>query len=101
MKQIKFITGCSPYQSGEIAGFSDEQAEKYVKAGYAQYYPVEVEESETEEEAEKETWPEVNAREAVKIIAESDDIEELKERFGNDERKTVQEALARKLEEVE
>lgn len=36
---VKFIRGYSPYQSGEVAGFPPEKAEKLVKMGVAVYPP--------------------------------------------------------------
>lgn len=37
MKAIRFLTKQSPYNGGEVAGFSDEVADRYVKAGVAEY----------------------------------------------------------------
>jgi len=36
---VKFVKGYSPYQSGEVAGFSPDKAEKLVKMGVAIYPP--------------------------------------------------------------
>lgn len=41
MKIIKFLTSCSPYTTGEIAGFDEETADRLVKAGVAEPYPKE------------------------------------------------------------
>jgi len=37
MKVIKFLRSNAPYNAGEIAGFSKEEAARYVKAGIAEY----------------------------------------------------------------
>ncbi len=38
MIAVRFIKGMTPYQAGEIAGFSDEIAQAYIKAGVAEEY---------------------------------------------------------------
>jgi hypothetical protein len=35
---IKFIKPCLPYNTGEIAGFPDRDAQIYIKEGYAALY---------------------------------------------------------------
>lgn len=38
MKIVKFIRPNSPYNAGEMAGFDEEKATKFVKAGVAVYF---------------------------------------------------------------
>ena len=52
MKVIKFIRPNSPYNEGELAGFDDKCADRYVKAKVAVY--VEQVKPETTKEPEKE-----------------------------------------------
>lgn len=53
MKVVKFIRPNSPYNEGELAGFDDKCADRYVKAKVAVY--VEQGKPVVERESEKET----------------------------------------------
>ncbi len=37
MRSLRFLTGCSPYQANEEAGFDDAHAADLVKRGLAEY----------------------------------------------------------------
>lgn len=36
MKSVRFVTKHAPYNAGEVAGFSDDVADVYIKAGIAE-----------------------------------------------------------------
>lgn len=49
MKVVKFLQPCSPYAVGDIAGVSDEEAEKFIADGVAEKYKKEKSVDEPEE----------------------------------------------------
>lgn len=38
MMVVRFKTGMSPYQSGEVAGFPEEEARRLIRAGVVEEY---------------------------------------------------------------
>ena len=42
---IRFVRNCSPYNEGDVAGFSSDMADSYVQNGLAQYATTEVNQS--------------------------------------------------------
>lgn len=59
MMIVRFKTGVSPYQSGELAGFPEAEARRLIKAGLAEEYVSKKAEIEKETEAEQVKAPQV------------------------------------------
>ena len=64
MKVIRFTSRQSPYQAGDVAGFADHVAERYVADGLAEAVDMEPEASQAEAEEE------VSLDELNRVVAE-------------------------------